>query len=112
MWVERAIVVMSEYVIDTLTWRADREVTVDLPIHADVVLDAAIDAPRAAALGGGAGTEDGFRFAHDTTVQRVAARMLARGATSAAANALRLWHRADHDSEWWRARRARAAGHG
>ena len=100
---DRAIVAMSEYVIDTLTWRSEREVTVDLPVHADIVLDSEIDAPRAAALVGGEGTEDGFRFAHDTTMQRVPALTLVHGSTSAGANALRVWHLADRECEWWRA---------
>ena len=37
---------MSEYVIDTLTWRSDRDVTLDLPVHADIVL-----IPRSTSLG-------------------------------------------------------------
>jgi len=99
---ERSIVAMSEYVIDTLTWRADREVVIDLPIHADIVLDLGINEPRAAPLVGGTGTEDGFRFVHDGSVQHADAGANVYGATSATANALRLWHRADRDCEWWR----------
>ena len=102
VWVERAIVVMSEYVIDTMTWRADRDIALDVPLHADIVLDAA-DPMHPAQLVGGAGTEDGFRFAHDASVQRVGADVVVRGWARTESGDLRLWQRSDRDCEWWRA---------
>jgi len=57
----RTVVVAADYVVDHLEWHADREVDVDLPMHADVALPD--DLPRVAAEpGGGRGQEDGFDF--------------------------------------------------
>lgn len=35
----RAVVVLPDYFVDALTWRADREVLVELPLHAELSLD-------------------------------------------------------------------------
>ena len=100
---ERTVVVMPDYLIDGLTWRADREVTFDLPIHADIVVDSGAETLRVGVLEGGAGTEDGFRFVHDSHVQRAAAGSVVQGsATSASGELLRIWARSDRDSHWWR----------
>src|SRR6185503_11596273 len=65
----RTIVVMDSYLVDRLTWAVSRDADVDLPLHADVVLDEGD--PRPASLDGGVGLEDGFRFVRDATTQRV-----------------------------------------
>lgn len=57
--VERAVIVAPEYVIDELTWIADREVRVELPWHLDGRADASL-VPDS--LDGGTGLEDGFEF--------------------------------------------------
>ncbi|WP_158508834.1 heparinase II/III domain-containing protein [Gemmatirosa kalamazoonensis] len=64
--VARALVVGPRYVVDRLVWTADREVTLDLPLH----VDADVDAPLAWAAydaGGAGGLEDGFDFLLDTS---------------------------------------------
>ena len=43
----RTVVAMSSYVIDELAWTGDVDVTVDLPMHADVVLRGGAPASRA-----------------------------------------------------------------
>jgi hypothetical protein len=105
--------VMSDYLIDELTWRADHDVTLDLPLHADIVLGSGVDQPRLATLSGASGTEDGFRFAHDSTMQRAAAESVVQGsAVTASGKTLRLFGRSDHDAEWWRAVAPGAPGAG
>ena len=60
----RTVVVMPDYLIDELRWEADREVTLDLPMHAP--LDVLGGEPlRPGALPGGGGLEDGFDFVSD-----------------------------------------------
>ena len=97
---ERAIVAMAEYVIDELTWQADREIQVDLPFHADGELTG-IGPWIPADPHGGSGTEDGFRFLRDTE-------------TAVAAGDVRLHARLDANAAdarvitaspaaWWRA---------
>ena len=63
---ERRVVVMSDYVVDELSWAAAGAHRVALPIHLDA------DAPglewRAAPLGGAGGLEDGFDFVTEAVV--------------------------------------------
>ncbi|HUQ81552.1 MAG TPA: heparinase II/III family protein [Gemmatimonadaceae bacterium] len=62
---ERTIVAMSDYVVDELTWRSNRDVQVDLPLHVDGTLTGAGEW-RSAQLIGGADVEDGFGFLTET----------------------------------------------
>jgi Heparinase II/III-like protein len=100
---ERSIVVMADYVIDDVVWVADHDVTVDLPIHADVVLQSGADELKPKTLSGGRGTEDGFRFVRDTEMQRALGGATTHGsASSDGGPALRAWTRSEQDIEWWR----------
>jgi hypothetical protein len=97
---ERAIVAMPEYVIDELTWQADREVQVDLPFHADGEL-AGVGPWSSADPRGGTGNEDGFRFltGGETATPHGDVRLHARlGGSTATARVI-----VDHESAWWRA---------
>ena len=99
----RTIVVTPNYVLDTLEWRAAREVTLDLPIHADLEISSGASGAESERLRGGDATEDGFEFAHDTFVQRAGA---CEPVIAAAANAerhLRVWAECSTECEWWRA---------
>ncbi|HEU5174129.1 MAG TPA: heparinase II/III family protein [Gemmatimonadaceae bacterium] len=60
----RTVVVMPDYLIDEVRWEADRDVTLDLPMHAplDVVGGELL---RPGELTGGDGLEDGFDFVSD-----------------------------------------------
>ena len=61
---DRTIVALPEYMIDVLSWRADREVTLDLPVHLDGEM-LGVTHWRDAPLVGGTGLEDGFDFVYD-----------------------------------------------
>jgi hypothetical protein len=99
----RTVVAMSSYVIDELAWMGDVEVTVDLPIHSDVVLRG-VHSIDSVPFTGGQGLEDGFRFLHDTTRQPIAAHSVARGeAVLPTGSTLSLWAQSDQDTGWWRA---------
>jgi hypothetical protein len=109
--IARTLVAMSSYLIDELEWDADADVTVDLPIHADIVLRGA-HVIEAGLLTGSTGLEDGFRFLRDTTRQPVAAGALSRGdAAMPTGNTLSLWAQGDQPTDWWRATALGPPGH-
>src|SRR5262249_55021935 len=66
----RTLVVMKDYCVDELEWRADQRVKVDLPLHADAKIVTGAGEPHADHLTGGPALEDGFSFPRDMTVQR------------------------------------------
>jgi hypothetical protein len=102
--VRRTLVVMSQYVIDSIEWLSDDAIVFDVPIHADLAVEAGADALRPARLVGSDGTEDGFRFAHDTAVQYAEADTVVRStAWDGHGRALTVWTRTNRDAEWWRA---------
>ena len=107
--VRRTLVVMSEYAIDRLEWRAPAEVHVDLPFHLAGDLEGTT-AWRAAPLQGGGGLEDGFDFVRDTAVSEplagVPTRITVRG------EPLKAWIALPPDSAWWRATAPGAPGTG
>ena len=97
---ERTIVVMPNYLIDELTWRANRDVTVDLPLHVDGEVIGV--GPWAAAVPrGGSDPEDGFTYLRDA--ERATGdsdvRLDARCADER--GVARVFVDAPH--EWWRA---------
>ncbi|MDB4873674.1 MAG: Heparinase family protein [Gemmatimonadetes bacterium] len=101
---ERTIVVLTEYLIDELEWRADNEVQVDLPFHADVALESGVNALEPAQLLGGTALDDGFQFIRDTLRQRALADVPVHGrAKGSDGRQLELWSCSDRDTEWWRA---------
>ncbi len=97
---ERTLVVAEEYVIDVLAWRAERRITVDLPLHVDGTIDGAtwIAAP----LTGGATPSDGFAFVHGTERATGVGDAVRLDAQPRADTPLTLVAHA-HDAEWWRA---------
>ncbi len=108
--VERIVVVMPDYVIDEVQWRADREVVFDLPNHAQVgMIDE--DGWSAAALAGGDGLEDGFDFVTEAQRRAVAAGVPLRlGARDG--RRMRLDVTCDGASELWRLTAPGAPGRG
>ena len=111
--VQRTLVVLPGYAIDSVTWQADREVTIDLPLHVALPLDS--DSPHAApaALEGGSGTEDGFAFVRDAVLGAVAdAGAVVRGSARAGERTLRTVTRASANAEWWSAAAPGAPGAG
>ncbi|MFL5578127.1 MAG: heparinase II/III family protein [Gemmatimonadaceae bacterium] len=104
----RAVVVMPDYLVDELTWEAERESTLDLPLHADGELEP-VDGWEPAALSGGGGREDGFDFVERAERARGAPASVRLRATApdASAAAADVWVVADAAEgarpEWWRA---------
>jgi heparinase II/III-like protein len=102
--VERTLVVMPDYLVDTVSWRAPAEVTFDLPLHADLSITSDAELPVAGVLAGGSGLEDGFDFVRDTSVERVPAGVtIVARARSADARQLSVWVSSSQACEWWRA---------
>ncbi|HEX6050771.1 MAG TPA: heparinase II/III family protein, partial [Gemmatimonadaceae bacterium] len=97
---ERTLVVMPTYLIDELTWRAPRDVIVDLPFHVDGEVGGVGEWESAVPLGG-SDPEDGFAYLRDTE--------RARGDADVRLDATRGDERAvarvfvDVPHEWWRA---------
>ena len=100
---KRTMVVLSGYCIDEVDWRAEDDISIDLPFHADVDLDRGTGTLEVAELLGGQGTEDGFRFAFDAARQRASAGACVHGRAAHGAQSLQLWARCNRDAEWWRA---------
>ncbi len=61
---QRTVVLLDTHLVDLFEWRADREVTVDLPLHTQSALRTPCEW-RSADPGGGGGLEDGFNFLRD-----------------------------------------------
>jgi hypothetical protein len=119
--VRRSVVVLSDYLVDTVTWRStarratardDAALVFDLPLHAPIALEEGADPAERSALPGGQGLEDGFEFARDTTVERAArgAKVVGRAAMGGAEAS--VWARSSADCEWWCAIAPGAPGDG
>jgi hypothetical protein len=100
---ERVLVVLPGYCIDSLSWSAERNVVLDLPIHADLELDGTVGELEPAEPRGGAGLEDGFEFIRDAGRQLVSAGTTVHARAVQGDRSLELWSRSDSASEWWRA---------
>ncbi|MDQ3998189.1 MAG: heparinase II/III family protein [Gemmatimonadota bacterium] len=100
--VRRTLIVMPDYLLETVTWSADRDVTLDLPVHVDGELGAG-ERWRDATLTGGLTPEDGFEFVHDAQVSEWDAAHLARLAAKSEENRVDVWFHVADRAEWWRA---------
>lgn len=112
--VARTLVVTPHYAVDELRWRADKRVTVDLPLHVDARVVSGAAAAGAGMPYGSDGMEDGFRFLHDAVREQSRAGAvvhLVAGADSADRR-LRAWATSDCDADWWRADAPGAPGAG
>ena len=94
--VRRSVVVGPGHLVDRLEWSANRNVTLDLPMHLDADVEGATW--RRASLTGESGLEDGFDFlSHSETADgRNEPVRIAAGATHGAVFV-------DGDHDWWRA---------
>jgi len=98
--VQRTLIVMPEYLVDELSWSSGRVVDVQLPFHANFIIDPA--RLTRAQLGGSAGTEDGFRFVKDTLVARLPANETLRlDAVEPGGERLALWLNSSVDGAQW-----------
>ncbi len=121
--VRRTLIVLPDYLIDTVAWQSaprsapashelESALVFDLPIHAAIELTDGGAPPERGSLAGGHGLEDGFDFAHDTTVERVEGGTRVIGFATHDNAAMAVWARVSANSEWWRATAPGAPGHG
>ena len=101
--VTRTLVVMPDYAIDTIAWTAPRDVTFDLPIHANLRIEQGAAVATSARIVGGDGLEDGFDFVGESSVQNAPADALVLAAAEFAEARLRVWAKSSAECEWWRA---------
>jgi len=108
----RTVVVMPSYMIDIVSWQADHEVGLDLPLHADLSIVSGASAETDAALTGGNGLEDGFEFAHDARCGIAPATSIVRARATNASEQLDVWIVSSGECEWWRAKAPGPPGQG
>lgn len=97
----RTLIVMPTYCIDIVQWEAERDVTVDLPLHVDLeIVSPAVEA-LAAPLSGGSGEEDGFNFVRDPLVETVPANVSVTARATQNAASLDAFVSVAAASEWW-----------
>jgi hypothetical protein len=96
----RALVVMNDYVVDSVLWRNVGGGFLDLPIH----LDAGVEGLRfeAATIDGGAGGQDGFAFVRAAERARLSSGDVVRIAAVRGRDTLRGWLTVSADAELWR----------
>ena len=101
--VRRTLVVANGHLVDRLEWRANRSVTLDLPMHIDG--DIAGARWTAGPLSGGSGLEDGFAFVteSDTTDSLMRPYVIDAPGIAGSVNV-------DAPHAWWRARAPGAPG--
>jgi len=97
---ERTLVAMPDYVLDELSWRADRHVQVDLPLHAEGEL-VGVESWASADPNGSSGFEDGFRFLADTETATASGDVRLQARVGPAVAEARFI--VDAASAWWRA---------
>jgi len=126
--VRRSVAVFATYLVDSVEWE-EEEIpvspastselgdvepcpTFDLPIHAALELTGGVGAAEGAPLTGGHGLEDGFDFAHETTVQQAPVGTTVVGLAMRDGARASLWGRSMVPCEWWRATAPGAPGRG
>lgn len=100
----RSLVVLDGYLLDELHWTADRDVTVDLPLHLQGAepLGASREAAPSAIPGGG-GHEDGFEFLANAAVARLPQGSELRLRAARDGRTMKVTIACGADAEWWRA---------
>ena len=107
----RSLVAMEGYLIDIFEWRGHDRTQVDLPIHLDA--DAGGSAEwTPAAMPGGNGLEDGFRFLRDAAMTHGLPGSGIVLTAQRGARTLTAWTDVSCDHEWWRATAPAAPGKG
>jgi len=106
----RALVAMSNVVIDELRWSGDTLGRMELPIHARVRVDGSAEWARAT-LDGGDGLEDGYSFVRDARHTSVEAREMVR-LVDEGSNATIAWITSSEPADWFTAMAPGAPGRG
>lgn len=99
--IDRALVVMPDYLVDDVRWAAERVVTFDLPNHAPLRVSEPV-AWDAAPLPGGDGLEDGFEFVEEAHRIEMAGGAVLRFAGADGERSMHLTLRCDVPWELWR----------
>ncbi len=123
----RSIVVLPTYLVDSLEWDGNEatppspvtaggevgtRLMFDLPIHAALELTDGVGEAVLAPLAGAHGLEDGFDFAHDTSLQHAPAGATVVGRVTRDGARASVWARSTAQCEWWRASALGAPGLG
>jgi len=125
----RSIVMLETYLVDRLEWdgneatappstleaggaEVESRLILDLPIHAALELTDGVGEGVRSPLTGAHGLEDGFDFAHDTSLQQAAAGATVVGRAMRDGARASLWARSTAPCEWWRASALGAPGLG
>jgi hypothetical protein len=109
----RTIIVMADYFVDELTFSDSQSLFMDLPLHVDVAPVGVTTPPRAAALAGRDGLEDGFRFIRDAVkIAAVSAKEVIHLRGTRNAETLDIWMSGYEPFDIWRATAPGAPGHG
>jgi hypothetical protein len=98
----RSVVVMTDYLVDELSWSADHDSVVDVPFHADGELRGPTQW-HDGTLDGGQTPEDGFEFLRDAQRSIVTGGRAVCIEGSAGEKTLTAWFQSGGDVEWWRA---------
>jgi hypothetical protein len=110
---ERAIIVCDGYLVDVLTWRADHDVTITLPLaaHLPTIRGHGTDAWQATTRAGAGGLEDGFGFLQDVEAMAlIDGKVECSSATHAAGDRVRAWYASTPGSTLLRAMAPGAPG--
>ena len=124
--VRRSIVVLPAYLVDRVEWdgneatpppptpdgEVETHLMFDLPVHAALELTEGVGAAVLEPLPGAHGLEDGFDFAHDTSLQHAAAGATVVGRAMRDGARASVWARSTAPCEWWRASALGAPGLG
>jgi hypothetical protein len=108
----RAVIVMPTYVVDCVSWEADHEATIDLPMHADLTVVSGAGQLAPGPIIGRDGPEDGFRFLRDTAVQVAGGGVAVRARATDGDQTLDVFANSSTAAEWWRATAAGPPGRG
>lgn len=108
----RAVIVMASYVVDCVSWEADHEATIDLPMHADLAVESGCGPLAPAPMIGRDGPEDGFRFLRDAAIQVAGAGLPVVARASQGDRTLSVFTSCSTAAEWWRATAPGAPGFG
>lgn len=112
----RTVIVMPDYLVDEVRWESDREITLDLPVHAPLELEG--EGWQSMPLSGGGDLEDGFDFVTDAACRTLPPGRVAvlgpppRGQALLRPPVMRVHAASDGEMQWWRLTGPAAPGAG
>ena len=100
VYVRRAVIVMTDYLVDRLEWDSRRVVRAELPIHVPANIPSLEF--RRAPLDGGVASDDGFAFVHDAERALIGDQTVVEVRHQHIHDVM-AWLGASAEAEWWRA---------